>query len=108
VCGRAPPAPGLPDGGEELGDRTLHTVLVDRHRAPGLTRLLGLAGKVDAQIGEVAVALGHVEAVTDDEVRLDLETYVLEADTGPLLAELEEEGADGERLRPAGEQALAQ
>src|SRR4051794_1737848 len=63
---------------------------------------------VDADKGEVAVALGHVEAVADDERRRDVEADVAEVDLGALDAVPDQQGAHLERRRAAGQQGAAQ
>ena len=105
---KALPVGVLTDGGQELADRPADPIPVDRSAdvsAPArarrpmslmdgaggektpqpATRSRWLSGQVDTNVGKVAVALGDVEAVAHDELRLDIESDVGKLEIRPRL-----------------------
>src|ERR1035438_3865979 len=72
-------------------------------------RSRGLSGQIHTNVRKVAVALGDVEAVAHHQLGLDMEPDIGELEVRPRLnASLDEQRADGEALRTAGEKTLAQ
>src|SRR5687768_14564404 len=63
---------------------------------------------VHADIGEIAVALGYIQSVADDELGWDLEPDVLEIGVAALEALLHQQGAHLEAGRVARQQVLAE
>ena len=90
---------------EQLGHGRLDPLDVDAHGRPQSSVRPSL---VAVDVGQVAVALGDVEAVADDEIGRDGEADVAQVELDPLLALLHQQGAHLEALGLAGEEVAAQ